>query len=204
MTIVMSMNSRDKILNQIASNQPEPVALPAIDLNMIVSYSNVYLQFKVVGERIGAKVVMVEEMQSLTRRIIEEKNAGKFVINTMVELGEVDAGIAYLSATQLEKLDTAYLKGTLGVAENAAVWIYDSQMINRLLPFICQHLVVVIDRKNIVPTMHDAYRCIDLSGEGFGVFIAGPSKTADIEQELVIGAHGPRTATIFVTNSKQD
>ena len=71
-------------------------------------------------------------------------------------------------------------------------------MINRLLPFICQHLILVIDKSDIVPTMHHAYQKIDIAKEGFGIFIAGPSKTADIEQSLVIGAHGARTATIYV------
>jgi L-lactate dehydrogenase complex protein LldG len=42
---------------------------------------------------------------------------------------------------------------------------------------------------DIVPTMHEAYRQINIAEEGWGAFIAGPSKTADIEQSLVIGAH---------------
>jgi L-lactate dehydrogenase complex protein LldG len=67
-----------------------------------------------------------------------------------------------------------------------------------LLPFICQHLILIINKKDIVPTMHHAYKNIDIAKEGFGIFIAGPSKTADIEQSLVIGAHGARTATIYV------
>jgi L-lactate dehydrogenase complex protein LldG len=46
--------------------------------------------------------------------------------------------------------------------------------------------------------MHHAYQKIDIAKGGFGIFIAGPSKTADIEQSLVIGAHGARTATIYV------
>ena len=46
--------------------------------------------------------------------------------------------------------------------------------------------------------MHQAYDSIDVAKEGFGAFIAGPSKTADIEQSLVIGAHGARSATIYV------
>ncbi|MNF83372.1 Lactate utilization protein C [compost metagenome] len=110
----------------------------------------------------------------------------------------MDGHVASLKASELEKLDKAYIKGTVGVAENGAVWIYESQMINRLVPFICQHLVLVIEKKSIVATLHQAYEKIEAAREGFGIFIAGPSKTADIEQSLVIGAHGARSATIYV------
>jgi L-lactate dehydrogenase complex protein LldG len=68
----------------------------------------------------------------------------------------------------------------------------------RALPFICQHLAVVLHKKDIVNNMQEAYTFIDDSKYGFGVFIAGPSKTADIEQSLVLGAHGPKTMTVFV------
>ena len=94
--------------------------------------------------------------------------------------------------------DKAYIKGSAGVAENGSVWIYESQMINRLLPFICQHLILIIEKRNIVATMHHAYQQINTAMEGFGVFIAGPSKTADIEQSLVIGAHDPRSLTVYL------
>jgi len=85
-----------------------------------------------------------------------------------------------------------------GVAENGAVWITDTDIETRVLPFICEHLVMVLSRENIVATMHDAYEIIGLDHYGFGVFIAGPSKTADIEQSLVLGAHGPKTMTVIL------
>ena len=89
-------------------------------------------------------------------------------------------------------------KGELGVAENAAVWLSESQVVHRAAPFLAQHLALVLSRENIVWNMHQAYERIRIDSEGFGLFVAGPSKTADIEQSLVIGAHGPRSLTVFL------
>jgi L-lactate dehydrogenase complex protein LldG len=68
----------------------------------------------------------------------------------------------------------------------------------RNLPFVAAHQVLVLEKASILPDMHQAYRQVDLDRSGFGVFIAGPSKTADIEQSLVIGAHGPVEHTILL------
>lgn len=192
------MSAREKILNGIAINQPELVALPVMDMNVIISYPDVFEQFKMMLQSIGGKVELVPNISVLKERLIADKASGNFVINAIANLGELDSQVASFTASELEKVERAYIKGTIGAAENGAIWIYESQMINRLLPFICQHLILVIDKKNIVPTMHQAYHSVEVAKEGFGAFIAGPSKTADIEQSLVIGAHGARSATIYV------
>lgn len=192
------MSAREKILNGIAINQPELVALPVMDMNVIISYPDVFEQFKMMMQSIGGKVELVPNISVLKERLIADKASGNFVINAIANLGQLDSQVASFTASELEKVERAYIKGTIGVAENGAIWIYESQMINRLLPFICQHLILVIDKKNIVPTMHQAYHSVEVAKEGFGAFIAGPSKTADIEQSLVIGAHGARSATIYV------
>ena len=51
--------------------------------------------------------------------------------------------------------------------------------------------------------MQHAYERIGSSNPNFGTFIAGPSKTADIEQSLVLGAHGPKTLTVFLLRNDQ-
>lgn len=192
------MSTREKIVNAIAINQPELVALPVIDKNVLIRYKDIYVQFKTVLESIGGKVALVQDITELKEQLIVDKATGNFVVNGIAALGGLDDQVVSFTASELEKVERAYIRGTVGVAENGAVWIYESQMVNRLLPFICQHLIVVIDKKDIVPTMHQAYDSINVAKEGFGAFIAGPSKTADIEQSLVIGAHGARSATIYV------
>ena len=189
------MSSRGKILNAIAANQPELVDLPTIDLESVISYENNYNQFKTVLESIGGKVELLSDISILNNQLMADKANGELIINT---LDDLDKHIVLLTSFELEKLDKVCIKGSLGVAENGSVWVYESQMMNRILPFICQHLILVVDKKDIVATMHHAYTKIDIQKEGFGIFIAGPSKTADIEQSLVIGAHGARTATIYV------
>jgi L-lactate dehydrogenase complex protein LldG len=192
------MSARDKILNNIVENQPELVELPKINLDQLICYEDNYTQFKTVLESIGGEVELISDIAVLKQQFVDEKATGQLVINTSSEIGSVDEMAFKLPVAELEKLEKVYIKGTLGVAENGSVWIYESQMINRLLPFICQHLILVIEKKDIVATLHHAYQRIDVAKEGFGLFIAGPSKTADIEQSLVIGAHGARTATIYV------
>jgi L-lactate dehydrogenase complex protein LldG len=97
----------------------------------------------------------------------------------------------------LEQVDLAVIQGEIGVAENGTIWVPESNMLNRALPFITQHLVLVLDKKNIVANMQQAYDKLEGVGS-YGVFIAGPSKTADIEQSLVIGAHGARSMMVLI------
>jgi L-lactate dehydrogenase complex protein LldG len=91
---------------------------------------------------------------------------------------------------ELAGLDVLILKGTLGVAENGAVWLSEKQVPIRIMPFITKHLILVISPISLVRNMHKAYERIANEHDEFGVFISGPSKTADIEQTLVIGAQG--------------
>ena len=192
------MSARDQILKSITANKPASADLPVMNIQQVISYDDNATQFKTVLESIGGSVVELNSFEELRQEIENEKSSGNFIANTISELGSIDENLKSLSSHQLENVHKAFIRGTVGVAENGSVWIYENQMINRLLPFICQHLILVIEKKNIVATMHHAYQQIDIAKEGFGVFIAGPSKTADIEQSLVIGAHGARSLMVYI------
>ena len=95
----------------------------------------------------------------------------------------------------LDTLDVLVCESSLGVAENGAVWVATSDSILRAALFLASRVVIVVREAQLVDDLHRAYERIDVRAQPFGAFIAGPSKTADIEQSLVIGAHGPKELT---------
>jgi L-lactate dehydrogenase complex protein LldG len=99
---------------------------------------------------------------------------------------------------ELEGIGLGVVAGAFAVAENGAVWVPTAGLRHRGLFVVAEHLALVVPATEIVNDMHEAYRRISFPGAGFGVFIAGPSKTADIEQALVIGAHGARSCAVFL------
>ncbi|KAA6349399.1 Lactate utilization protein C [termite gut metagenome] len=99
---------------------------------------------------------------------------------------------------KLERIEHAACMGKIGVAENGAIWLDDTDIPHRLLPFITQHLILKLNTNRIVASMQEAYQQLRTNDFDFGVFISGPSKTADIEQSLVYGAHGAKELTVIL------
>lgn len=194
------MTSREKILAAVAQNQPDRVALPDISF-FTGEYKGAADKFITTLTTIGGRALQVNSYDEIAAVIKQDYNDDHRIISLVPELAVVSREVYDLhpDAHRLENVDLAILQAHFGVAENGSVWITEDLMGHRALPFITQHLSVVIKTNSIVPTMHEAYQRIgDNREHGFGTFIAGPSKTADIEQSLVIGAHGSRSMTVFL------
>lgn len=97
----------------------------------------------------------------------------------------------------LKDIDFAVIPGELAVAENGAIWVKQPEG-HRVTPFICENLLLVVEADNVVANMHQAVKKLTLDSGKFGTFIAGPSKTADIEQALVVGAHGACSLNVYL------
>jgi L-lactate dehydrogenase complex protein LldG len=195
------MNSREKILAAVKNNQPAKLQLPDINQLKPVQYESNVDQFCKVLESIGGNVVKINTLGDISSYVAEHYQTGHNLLTTIdgvSGLKMVDAGI---DPHELETVEFAVLSAVFGVAENGAVWLSENEMQVRVLPFIVQHLAMVLPADKLLPHMHAAYELIGNSNYGFGVFIAGPSKTADIEQSLVLGAHGPRSMTVFLLSS---
>lgn len=193
------MSSRDKILAAVARSQPEGMPLPEIPAFALEAVDPVE-KFANVAVSIGSKVFRVQRIEEVKQILLKEHNSARRIVSAYPQFSDV-AEVSVAPDTDphtLEDVDLAVLPAQLGVAENSALWVTDGNLPLRVLPFICQHLALVVSQRNIVPLMQQAYEVIGQQEYGFGTFIAGPSKTADIEQSLVLGAHGARTLSVFL------
>ena len=193
------MSSKADILNKIKQNQPAFITnLP--DLNLLSSENpDVLSTYKMVLKNIGGDPVEVANYADIIQYIKSNYNLEKRLITTIPELAE----IAALNWTNddphsLQDVELNVIKAHFGVAENSALWVTDDVLGQRVSPFIAQYLAIIVHKKDILTTMHQAYERIGNQEYGFGTFIAGPSKTADIEQSLVLGAHGARGLIVFL------
>ena len=179
-------------------------------------------------EAIGGKAIVARCVADLNDQLqkLPQLSTAQKVASLVPGIGSPNVDAASVDSPHaLADVDVAILHGEFAVAENAAVWVTDDKMPQRVLYFLCQHLILVVPADAIVDHMHAAYeriaaRPVSRAGQVvttansrhlpafaepvFGVFISGPSKTADIEQSLVIGAHGPRSLTVILAENDNE
>lgn len=193
------MSSKAEILQKIKNSQPNIIAdLP--NLNVLGSDQFEVLDtYKTVLKNIGGDFVEVANYGEIIAYLKNNYALEKRIITTVPKLSEV-AVLDWKNEDPhaLQNVELTIIKAHFGVAENSALWVTDDILGQRVAPFIAQYLAIIVNKKDIIPTMQQAYDRIGNQEYGFATFIAGPSKTADIEQSLVLGAHGARGLIVFL------
>jgi L-lactate dehydrogenase complex protein LldG len=191
--------SRNEILKSIRAQRVPTAELPSLDRTWL-RYSDPLAQFESQLAGVGGRAVRVRSTDEITPILNarpEFANAQRIVSYVPGVAANCDLG-SIEDPHELESVDWAIMPAEFGVAENGAVWVTDERIRHRAIYFIVQHLALVLPMDQIVHNMHEAYGRLSVGSSSLGVFISGPSKTADIEQSLVIGAHGPRSMTVFL------
>ena len=195
------MSTKEEILSRYRRNMKVEglYDMPDLDAQQGVRYDDVVARFVDMSESVGGKVAALgtaDDVNELIRSIYPE--AKVFASNlpeiTIAQLNPDTVA----EARELNGTDVGIVRGTVGVAENGCVWIPQT-MKERAVCFISEYLVILLSRKDIVSNMHEAYRRISFTDYGYGTFISGPSKTADIAQALVMGAQAARGVTVVLT-----
>lgn len=192
------MSSKEDILKKYRANIHEQYDMPDLSDIKAVTYPDPLLQFMNMTKNVGGNAIEVEKGRDVNTIISELYPDAKEIASNLPEITIATRNPDEMgSALDLNGTDVGIIRGMFGVAENACVWI-PQQMKEKAVCFISEHLVILLSKSHIVNNMHEAYRRIEFNDYGYGTFISGPSKTADIAQVLVMGAQAARSATILL------
>ena len=189
---------REAILKSIKENKPDLLPVPEINEDAFAENINLKEVFKSNIALVGGTIKEIEKNLIDTEIKAIYSNAERIVSTSSKTSLESVSVSADTDPHGLEDIDLAIVEGELGVSENGAIWVTATKSIVRALPFITNDLVIILEKDNLCLHMHQAYDIISQRDRDVGVFISGPSKTADIEQCLVVGAHGAMSLTVLL------
>ena len=192
------MKSRDDILARIRENQPPAVALPVMP-SFASAYGSKIDAFKAALARMGGKLAAVPAGGDLDAVVWKLFPDAKVVCSATSEVAGNRTLGGVKAPAELDDVDVGVVRAAFGVAETGSVWLTEAELGVNALAFLSQHLVVLLDPDRIVGDMHDAYRDRSRFDARYGVFMTGPSATADIEGVLIHGAQGIRSLTVLLT-----
>lgn len=192
------MNSKEDILNNIKSNIHSSFDMPDLSSVKGIQYEDILQQFVEMTKIVGGKVVILKEGDDLNASIRSSYPDAKVIASNVPEVTIATVNPDEVNRPQeLNGTDLTIVEGKVGVAENGCIWIPQATK-EKAAYFIAESLAILLPADSIVNNMHEAYKRIEFNDYGFGTFISGPSKTADIEQALVMGAQSAREVTVII------
>ncbi len=192
------MSTKEEILSKYRKNIQKKFDMPDLSQIKAIKYPDPLVQFISMTQNVGGKVYELESGQDINDVIRELYPDAKEIASNLPEVTIATRNPDTCGSPQaLNGTDVGVIRGMFGVAENACVWI-PQQMVEKAVCFISENLIILLKKSEIVNNMHEAYKRIQFNDYGYGTFISGPSKTADIAQVLVMGAQAARSATIVL------
>ncbi len=192
------MSNKEDILKKYRANIRERYDMPPLDDIKAVTYSDPLLQFIRMSESVGGQVLEVDSGRDINTLIRELFPEAKEIASNLPEITIATRNPDNVGrARDLNGTDVGIIRGKFGVAENGCIWV-PQETKEKAVFFISENLVILLPKSQIVNNMHEAYKRIEFNDYGYGTFISGPSKTADIAQVLVMGAQAARSATVLL------
>ena len=194
------MSSKEDILSKYRANIKQKFDMPALDDIKAITYPDPLVQFTKMTESVGGHVIEMKEGQEINSIVKELYPDAEVIASNLPEVNIATRDPDTVGrARDLNGTDVGVIRGKFGVAENACIWIPQT-MKEKAVCFISENLIILLPKSQIVNNMHEAYKRIefDKTYDGYGTFISGQSKTADIAQVLVMGAQAARSVTVVL------
>ena len=197
------MSNKEDILKKYRANVQEKFDMPDLTDIQAITYADPLRQFTEMSQAVGGRVVTLAPGQDLCTVVSDLYPDAREMASNLPEVAAIATRNPDTVATaqDLNGTDVGIIRGAFGVAENGCIWIPQT-MKEKAVCFISENLVILLPQSQILNNMHEAYHRLrtgqEFPASGYGTFISGPSKTADIAQVLVMGAQAARSVTVVL------
>ncbi len=195
------MNSREAILHRIRKNLSDVRVPPLPEEEAAPTSAANFETFKRVAESVG-----VEFYASLSDALLGVKTAAisdsPLVKTALAANHEVEAIQGWRDRGALLHADAGISVAQIGIAETGTLVLIGNEEKHRCVSLVPPIHIALLSKEDIVPTLGHALRRLrdnqDKTLSPVVSFITGPSRTADIELQLVLGVHGPKSLRLVL------
>jgi L-lactate dehydrogenase complex protein LldG len=215
-------DARERILARLrAGRGPAPLTAPAsvAPPEATVPPAERVDRFRACLEAVRAEVEVTprDHAPALLRRLVEERGVRRLLYGADGPLGPMlraafagaggtalvgyDAAIESWKEDLFHGIDAAVTSSLGGIAETGSLILWPDPAEPRLMSLVPPLHFVLVEAARIHATLDEAMR-VQRWAERMptnALLISGPSKSADIEQTIAYGVHGPKALVVIVT-----
>src|SRR5580698_96016 len=193
--------SRNTILDSIRSNQPSRQPMPAIPHFHTNQSANLVAKFSESIARM-AGVLVADNVLDLNSFIESKFPNARIICSAIPEYAGTIKPSSLNHWSEASTIDVCILRSPMGVAETGSILLSDLELQVNTIAYLAHDLVVLLDPKQIVPNIHDAYEHPHFRLRPYSVLMTGPSGSGDIGAIVVHPAQGVRTLTVILSPAR--
>jgi len=190
------MTARDTILADIRKNQPSARTLPAVPHFHGDASLDLKEKFRTSLKQMAGETI-TERPVDLAQFIAARFPTAKKICSVVPELKGNCTPTDFPTETDAAAIDVSVLRAPLGVAETGSVLLSESELVVNAIGLLAHDVVVLLDPKDIVENIHDAYRHPYFRESGYCLLMSGPSGSGDISGVIVHPAQSSMTVTVI-------
>ncbi len=195
--------SRNTILDSVRANQPASQPLPTIPhfhanrpADLVATFCESIARMAGV---VVTKDVLNKDVPDLDSFLRAKFPDAKIICSATPEYAGTIKPASLNPWSEASEIDVCILRSPMGVAETGSILLSDIELQVNTIAFLAHDLVVLLDPKQIVENIHDAYEHPHFKLRPYSVLMTGPSGSGDISGITVHPAQGVKTLTVILS-----
>ncbi|HPG39559.1 MAG TPA: LUD domain-containing protein [bacterium] len=168
----------------------------------LLAVSGEFVPVKSTGELVAHISKDLQNKQYRTLILTDHKNTASAARQLQTEYSAIN----YIRATELEadarKTRLAFADAALvgvdhAIADTASLAVLQADSDSMFPHFLPDCIYVIVKPEQLIANLFDLFTLIPTESAKNMLLITGPSRTADIEKIIILGAHGPRRLVVY-------